>query len=191
VLPLGLLPLLGPAALLIALPELAINLLSSTATQTSIRFHYTAGVVPGLTAAAVLGAARCTRGRPELAVPLGVGVAAAALAGVLVLGPVPDRLDDYRRTEHDRAAATAVELVPEDTPVSATNTLGAHLSERRRVLSFPLLRDALWIAVDQRRPSLGDRLNPPEAPARIATLRSDPAWRVVLDRDGILVLRRR
>jgi uncharacterized membrane protein len=190
-LPLAALPLLAPAALLIAAPEVAINLLSSTVTQTSIHFHYTAGLIPGFVVAAVLGTARVTRSRPRLTTPLSVAAAVAALIGTLVLGPVPDRLDDYERSEHDRVAADALSVIPEDEPVSATNTLGAHLSERRRVLSFPLVRDALWIAVDEQRPSLGDRLNPPEAPARIAAIRHDPSWQVVFDRSGIVVLQRR
>jgi uncharacterized membrane protein len=191
VLPLAALSLLAPAALLIAVPELAINLLSSTVTQTSIHFHYTAGLIPGFVVAAVLGTARLTKSSPGLTLPLSVATAAAALIGSLLLGPIPDRLDDYERTENDRVATDALAVIPEDDPVSATNTLGAHLSERRRVVSFPLVRDALWIAVDQQRPSLGDRLNPPEASTRIATIRRDPSWRVVFERDGILVLRRR
>jgi uncharacterized membrane protein len=182
-LPLALLPLLAPAALLVALPELAINLLSSTVTQTSIHFHYTAGLVPGLLLAAVLGAAR----RP----PLAFVVAGATLAGSVALGPFPEPVQDYDRTAHDEIAAQALAVVPDDEPVSATNTLGAHLSERRRVFSFPQVEGALWVAVDEERPSLGDRLNPPEASARIAAFRRDPAWRIVFDRDGVLVLRRR
>jgi hypothetical protein len=59
------------------------------------------------------------------------------------------------------------------------------------VFSFPVVREARWIAVDEERPSLGDRLNPPEAGARIAALRRNQAWRIVFDRDGILVLARR
>jgi uncharacterized membrane protein len=191
VLPLAVLPLLAPAALLVAVPELAINLLSSTATQASIHFHYTAGVVPGVVAASVFGAARLSRLRPGLAGQLGVAVVALGLAASLWLGPLPERIDDYSRTEHDRVAAEAVELVPPGEPVSATNTLGAHLSERRRVFSYPVVREARWIAVDERRPSFGDRLNPPEAAARIAALRKDRAWQVVFDQDGVLVLRRR
>jgi uncharacterized membrane protein len=191
VLPLAALPLLAPAALVVAVPELAINLLSSTLTQTSIHFHYTAGVVPGLFAAAILGASRLTRRYSGLAVPVGAVVVATAGVASLWLGPVPDRVDDYGRTEHDRAAAEALKLIPSGEPVSATNTLGAHLSERRRVFSYPFSRNARWIAVDTQRPSLGDRLNPPSAAARIAALRRDPAWRVVFDRDGVLVLLRR
>ena len=45
----------------------AINLLSAAATQTSIRFHYTAGLIPVLIVAAVFGAARIVRRRPDLA----------------------------------------------------------------------------------------------------------------------------
>ena len=52
---------LAPLAALTALPELALNLLSDTRTQTSIHFHYTAGAIPGLMVAAVLGAARLRR----------------------------------------------------------------------------------------------------------------------------------
>ena len=193
--------LLAPAALLVALPELALNLLSSTRTQTSIHFHYTAGLVPGLMAASVLGAARLTRKRPSLAMPLGAVAVAVALVANYRLGAVPLwqhvpggetlRADTYGRTDHDRAAARALAVIPEDEPVSATNTLGAHLSERRRVLSFPLVAGARWVAVDERRPSLADRLDPPGAQARIAAMHRDPAWRVVFREDGIVVLRRR
>jgi uncharacterized membrane protein len=191
VLPLAALPLLAPAALLVAVPELAINLLSSTVTQTSIHYHYTAGVTPGLVAASVFGAARLSRICPGLTGRLGVAAVVIGLAASLWLGPVPHRIDDYARTEHDRVAVEAVELIPPGEPVSATNTLGAHLSERRRVFSYPVVREARWIAVDEQRPSLGDRLNPPEAASRIGALRRDPAWRIVFDRDGVLVLRRR
>ena len=55
------LPLLAPLTALTAAPELLLNLLSDTRTQTSIHFHYTAGALPGLFVAAVLGAARLRR----------------------------------------------------------------------------------------------------------------------------------
>src|SRR5205814_7385698 len=55
-LPLGGLALLAPLMLLAAPPEPAVNLLSAATTQTSIRFHYTAGLIPVLIAATVFGA---------------------------------------------------------------------------------------------------------------------------------------
>ena len=71
------------------------NLLSAATTQTSIRFHYTAGLMPVLVVAAVLGAARlgaaarprrCRwrrggRGRARLELPPGPDPALALLPG--------------------------------------------------------------------------------------------------------------
>src|SRR4029453_6093637 len=56
VLPLALLVVLAPVALIAAVPELAVNLLSAATTQTSIRFHYTAGLTPVSIAAGIFGA---------------------------------------------------------------------------------------------------------------------------------------
>jgi uncharacterized membrane protein len=184
-LPLAGLFLAAPLLLIPALPELAANLLSETATQTSIEFHYTAPIIPFLVAGTVLGAAR---------VPLLAPVAlAASLAGAVVLGPlwagelVPDRL-----SAHDRVAARAVGLVPSHAPVSSTNGLGAHLSARRRVFSFPVIRESEWVAVDLRRASYLDRPSAPSTAAiPLARLVASGDWETVLEEDGILVLRRR
>jgi uncharacterized membrane protein len=184
-LPLAGLFLAAPLLLVAALPELAANLLSETVTQTSIEFHYTAPIAPFLVAGAVFGSARL----PRLA-PL---VPAAALAGAVALGPlwagelVPDRM-----SAHDRVAARAVDLVPQDAAVSSTNGLGAHLSARRRVFSFPVVREADWVAVDLRRASYLDRRSAPSTTAvPLAELLRSGGWETVLEEDGIFVLRRR
>ena len=57
-LPLVLLPLAAPLAALAAAPELGLNLLSSTLSQTSVKTHYAAVAVPALFAATIYGAAR-------------------------------------------------------------------------------------------------------------------------------------
>ena len=75
--------------------------------------------------------------------------------------------------------------------MSATNTLGAHLSERRRVFSFPVLGEARWVAVDLERPSYRDQLGRETQVRRaVAALRADGRFAVVFDEDGILVLHR-
>src|SRR6266576_4305685 len=83
-LPLGLAMLAAPVLLLAALPELAINLLSAAPAQTSIRFHYTAGLIPVLVAATVFGAKRI--GPP---VPVASLAVVLCVAANYVLGPVP------------------------------------------------------------------------------------------------------
>jgi hypothetical protein len=94
-------------------------------------------------------------------------------------------------TEHDRVSARALRLIPDDAVVSATNSLAAHLSERERILSFPVLDDAAWIAVDETRPGYADRVAPLPTAIRVRELRVDPLWRVVFDEDGVVLFRRR
>lgn len=181
-LPLALLPLAAPVALLAALPELGLNLLSSTVTQTSVKTHYAATAVPALLAATVFGVARLGERWAYVA-------ALAALTGAVVLGPlgrVPVRAD-----AHDAAARQGLALVPAGAPVSATNTLGAHLSARHRIFSFPVLREAEWVAVDERRLTYLDSLRPERSRPALTALQRNPHWRRVFAEDGILVFHRR
>jgi uncharacterized membrane protein len=185
---------------LAAVPELALNLLSATPTQTSIHFHYTAGAIPPLVAASVLGAAALERRRHGLAVPLALTAVTACLIANWRLGPLPiwrevpggETLQAYAShvSAHDRAAARAVERIPDDAVVSATNSLGAHLSARERVLSFPYVQDAEWVVADETQPGYGDRIAPLATATRLAGLRRSPAWRLVFEEDGVLVFRR-
>ena len=196
VLPLAALCLLSPVVL-VAVPELALNLLSSTRSQSSIHFHYTAGEIAPLVAAAVLGAARI-RGRWR--VPIAAITLVAALVGNYRLGAIPfwrelpggQSLQATAGTvsDHDRIAERALRVIPGNAVVSSTNSLGAHLSARRRVLSFPLLEDATWVAADETQPGYADRIAPLPTSAQLVWLRRNPAWRLVFEQDGILVFRR-
>ena len=93
-------------------------------------------------------------------------------------------------TAHDRIAARALKLIPGDAVVSASNSLGAHLSARRRVLSLPFVEDATWIAADETQPGYSDRIAPLATTAQLLWLRRNPAWRLVFAQDGVLVFRR-
>ena len=196
ILPLAGLCLLSPIALA-AVPEIAINLLSSTPTQSSIHFHYTAAEIPPLVVAAVLGAARVG---PRWRIPVATLVVLTALVGNYRLGAIPfwrelpgGQVLQARAasvTEHDRIAARALRLIPAGAVVSATNSLGGHLSARRRILSFPYVQDATWIAADETQPGYADRIAPLPTAAQLVWLRHNPAWRLVFERDGVLVFHR-
>jgi len=199
-LPLLALPLLAPVALVTVLPELVLNLLSATRTQQSIHYQYAATAIPGLTVAAVFGAASLRRRRGWVQ-PVATAAVVGCLAANYVVGPLPiwrhfpggETLATraHEVTEHDRVSARALRLIPDDTVVSATNSLAAHLSERERILSFPVLDDAAWIAVDETRPGYADRVAPLPTAIRVRQLRLDPLWRVVFDEDGVVLFRRR
>jgi uncharacterized membrane protein len=196
VVPLAALSLLAPLVLIAALPELALNLLSATPTQTSIHYHYTAGLIPPLVVAAVLGAKKLSR----WTLPVAMAVVVAALLGNYRLGPIPGwrhvpggsrfQATAAHVTEHDRIAARALKLIPKSAVVSATNTLGAHLSARRRILSFPYIQDATWIAADETQPGYADRYAPLPTALALASLRRNPDWRLVFEQDGVLVFNR-
>jgi uncharacterized membrane protein len=200
-LPLLALPLLAPLAALTAAPDLLLSLLSDTRTQTSVHFHYTAGALPGLMVAAVLGAARLRRRFVWARWPEGRAVVASTLVAGILLGPLPVwskvpygsdlGAREYVVGNHARVAARALRLVPSGAPVSATNTLGAHLSARRRVFSFPVVQEARWIAVDRTRPSYRDQTGrAAQFEAALARLRAGGGFEVVFDQDGVLVLHR-
>jgi uncharacterized membrane protein len=201
VLPLGLAMLAAPLLLFAALPELAINVLSAAPAQTSIRFHYTAGLIPVLVAGAILGTARLSRSRPDLARLVPTIAVVLALVSNYFLGAIPlwryfpggeqAQATAWQVSEHDRVAARALRLIPPRAVVSATNSLGAHLSARRRILSFPFIQDATWIAADETSPGYADRLAPLPAAVQLSWLRRNPEWRLVFERDGILIFQRR
>jgi uncharacterized membrane protein len=199
-LPLALLFVAAPLALVAAVPELGLNLLSATRTQTSIHHHYTAGLIPPLVVASVLGAARLARGRPQRGVYLAVVAVAVALVANYRLGAFPLWRDlpggeSYQAyashvSTHDRVVNRGLRLIPDDAVVSATNSLGSHLSARRRFLSFPYVQDADWIAADETQPGYADRWDPLATATDLARLRRDNRWRLVFSEDGVLIFRR-
>jgi uncharacterized membrane protein len=200
VVPLGVLSVLAPVLLLAALPEAALNVLSKNPYQASIHFHYTAGLIPPLFVASVLGAARLARRRPRVKPYLGPAVLVLAVLSNFYLGAIPvwaslpggNSFQGHatKVTAHDRITQRAVALVPDGAVVSATNSLGAHLSARRRILSFPRLDDATWVAVDETNGSYLDGSGPVPMESDVVALRRDPDWRLVFEQDGVLVFRR-
>jgi len=195
--PLAFLPLLAPLVLVAALPELAVNVLSAVTTQTSIHFHYTAGLIAPLVIAAIFGAERLRRIRT---LPIVTAALAVAIVGNYRLGPVPlwQHIPGGQRfqaraadvTAHDRIAARALRLIPSDAVVATTNSLGAHVSARRRVLSFPFFQDATWIAADETQPGYADRYAPLATAEQLVWLRRNPEWTLLFEQDGVLVFRR-
>jgi len=176
--------LLEPLLALAAVPDLAINLLSNASGQSSIAYHYTAGIVPFIVAGSIVGLARLRRHAPRLALYV-----LAAVVGIAIYSPL--RLGTSHLSEAlpsdpaHRAKVAALSLIPRDAAVSASNELGAHLSERRRILIFPYaIKDARWIVLDRADPSY-DRA---WYGRRIQAVRRDLRWRLVYASHGILVL---
>ena len=199
-LPLALLFAAAPLALVAAVPELSLNLLSATHTQSSIHHHYTAGLIPPLIVASVLGAGRLAGGRKERGVVLSATAVAVAVVANYALGAIPlwrelpggESYQAYAThvSTHDRVVDRALDRISGNAVVSATNSLGSHLSARRRFLSFPHVEDAEWIAADETQPGYADRWDPLATAKGLARLRRNPQWQLVFSEDGVLVFKR-
>lgn len=201
-LPLLGLALLSPLLAAGALPELLLNLLSARPEQHSIEYHYSAVMVPFLVAAAIDGYARLARHRPQWTSATWSPV---AVVGVAVIagwhwGPLPFwshvpggsvvRAEQFTLPSDRQTLNDAVALIPSDAVVSAGNRIGGHLSERRRILTFPVVDDAEWVVVDRSRPDVNDRVDQDAYTAAVEALMRSDRFRIMMARDGVVVFRR-
>ena len=189
-LPVAGLCLLEPLLLLGAVPDLAIDLLSSRPQQTMLGYQYTAGIVPFVVAAAVFGAARIKGRVAPSRLAAYVVVLTAVFAGTHTpLKTAFHQLPAARGSNPLREAkAHALSLVPAGVPVSATNQFGGYLSNRRFISIFPSLGEAEWAIVDRNDPDYGIAGN---SSAALQRLQTSPAWRVVYASHGLTVLQKR
>jgi uncharacterized membrane protein len=185
-----LVPFLGlwlfePLLLLGALPDLVINLLSSNGNQTTVQFQYTAGVIPFVVAASIFGAACFKRRAVDLSTWAMAAVACVALYSPIYLGVADLKaLGSTLVSTKGRAVA----LIPDGAPVSASNQLGAHLSGRRYVYTFPYVRRARWIVADVNDTTYGDAKGYKRVIRRYET---DKSWRTVFSSKGVVVLEKK
>ena len=197
-------PLLGlfflsPGLAAVALPQLLANGLSDFRSMTDPRYHSVAAVIPFLIAATVLGIGRIRPSRRGLAA---AAVLVCSATITLVVGPWVRVVDATPLGGRPRLAparvealAAAVAAVPDGAPVVASNTAGAHLSDRRYIYSIPNLGGATWAVIDLRDPWVVRRNSPiltrhPEVVRALAArLARDPVWTKVFDHERVLVFR--
>ncbi len=192
--------LFSPALAAVALPQLLANGLSDWPTTTDPRHHYIAGVIPFLFAGAVFGLARLPAARRTRAA---AAIFVLSVISMLVLGPTPispGRASiGFQATlprAHVVALRSAVSLVPEDAPVTATNRAGSQLSARRYIYSVPTVGRAEWALVDTWNAWMPQASTRAEGPrpellrAFLSRLRTSPGWRQVFERDGVFLFER-
>lgn len=89
-----------------------------------------------------------------------------------------------------------VDLIPEGVPVSASNPVGAHLSDRERIHLFPLVADAEWVVVSRPGRSgraVSDRQGTLRPGLHLRTLGAmirSPVWERVYVNEGVHVFRK-
>jgi uncharacterized membrane protein len=197
------LPLLDPRWLLPAAPPILLNLAATHGYQQEIRYQYLATAAPFLALAAIAGL-RVVAGRRVVLASLLVALVAVAGFIDYRVGPAPWSKDFPRPAEDGpltQARRQALGLIDPATPVSAHYNLAPHLAHRTSIYEFPNPFQAPnWgFPGDRHQPAEIERLRYvlverpllSEADAALLDqLRTQPQWRTVLDRQGIVVLER-
>lgn len=198
--PVGFLSLLSPFALLFALPDFAINLLSSNRLMRSIDFQYTSVIIPFIFIAAVNGLAFIARmfqkGRnaKRIRSAILVVVALAAVWSSYYWGVLPYQRMSlwwlyFRQPPGYTTIKSVVQSIPSNATVSVTNNLGAQVSQRQYLYNFPVnafSADYVLVKLDDRNawPSL-DQQRQVEA-----SLSANPAYELIAREASFSAFRR-
>ncbi len=192
-LPAAFLFLAQPVLLLAVAPQLAVNLLSEQPSTVSPLYHYGAPVIAVLVAATVLAVGRF----PARFRVLAAGVPLVLAIVVLTSIPPKPGTEAYLFPSEQppaRLAAMrhALSLVPPGAPVTVTNRLGAHVSDRRTVHLFPARVGAEWAVLDTRDPSntTAKWIGPTPFAQLLRRFDQDAGWRLVFQREGVRVYRK-
>lgn len=190
------LSLLSPATLVMALPDLSINLLSNFIEMYAGRAHYGAILVPVITISTILGLghlrwllARISDGLAQWGVAVGASlVLVSSLVSFWqqVFLPLTDHLP--QTSARMQTARELMALIPPDAAVAAGSSLNPHVSQRRQVSLFPEIDRAEYVFLD---------VTASPYPIDTASqwwqtqqLLDGGGWGVVAARDGYLLLRR-
>lgn len=140
--PVAFLPVASLSTLLIAVPMLAVNALTTFPYARDYMYHYSALVLVGVIIATVEGIARLGRSPGARRFLVGV-VAASTIGGTVAWGLSPISVK-YREGywpfgsgERAPTQRAALEVIPEDAAVSAIYNLVPHISRRERIYNFP------------------------------------------------------
>lgn len=199
VVPLGLLPLLGPEVLFLALPTLGYSLLSDYRWQYTLQTAYPAPIIPFLFFASVIAIQRVLSWRAPSEpkriarqVAVAVFVLTAAAIGYYYDGAGPLSrnfvLSTYLPDERSALGFSFVDAIPSDGVVVTQNEFLAHLSDRRYIYNpamIPDYRQADYLLVDIKRGWYDIHKGYWD------TFLQSGYFEVVDERDGFLLARRR
>lgn len=203
-LPVGGLALLGLPVLLIAGPEIAINVLSNNGNLQTIFFQYTSAITPYVFLATVVGSAFAYRYlQQRLSAQRFHKIYRAAFILLLVSSAASVwRWAPLRGTKHNHDVAGVFKespyrlsidvlhtLVPPNERLSVTNNLGAQFADRDYIWGFPRRLD-LAEGIIVLRGSDYEQVPKTEVNQKVEELLQDPAWQLIYHRSEIFYFRR-
>ncbi len=197
--PVAFLSLLAPQTLLLSLPTLGINLLSTKPEfYTLEKFHYAALLVPFVVLSALLGVDYLVaRLSPRLEMKrqtLLYSVSALVLISTLLyhrghgFTPLAAGFQIPKATPHHRLAQELMALIPEGATLSAQSRLNPHLSQRPRIYMFPKVEDADYVFFDVSVDSWP--IHPNDQRRLFDTLLGEEGFGILAAKDGYILLQR-
>ena len=198
----GVVALLAPGALLIAVPAVLQNALSSFEWMRSGGAHYSVLIVPITLLAAVEGCRRTFNFVDRLKVSgkrwlkgtaRGVVLASvlgSAFANHLWLGasPLAGGVSWPEPSSRDHLVRQALAQVPPNAAISATSSIYPHLSIREKAYWFPAIQDAEFLAIDVA--GSAHPLEPATLNERVHRLLNQRRYRIETVAPGVVVLAR-
>lgn len=196
------LALAGLPVLLVALPELAINLLSNNTNQHTIFFQYQSVIVPLVFLATVDGLVRIRgwwlrwRGRELNSRWLTGGLLLTALVGAWLWSPLPgtrhhrDAMNAFRTSTYRADVNLAAASITPTDRLAVTNNLAPQFSRRDAIWGFPNNLDQADAIVALEGSDF--ELRPKEEISRLVrALQSDDRFQLIHQREGFWYYRRR
>lgn len=190
--------LFSPQTLLLLLPSLAINLMSTYPPMSVLeKFHYGGPLVPFVIISSVYGMEFLLKRATLL--HLDRQRALYLLSGLIFLAsllhhyyhgftPLARHFQAPVVTAHDRLAHQLIALIPPEAAVSAQSKLNPHLSERERIYMFPRIKDAQYVFFDVTADSWP--IHPNDQKRLFDTLLGEEGFGILAAKDGYVLLQR-
>lgn len=200
--PLGYVSLLGIPIVLLAVPGLLVNMLSSDPTMFSGFYQYSAEIVPFVVVSAAIGTAALSGTGTRLRAPFFAALAPSCCFLVLIAAVVDTHLHGFSQVadgfsvpsvgSHQKLENRLIRRVPPNAVVAAADEILPHLSDRTWAYLLPTIHpangpQAQYIVLDASQPSLPVQ---PRTIHAVAAFALRHGFGIAEARDGILVLRR-
>ncbi len=160
--PVGFISWLNPSSLALMMPNLIVNMISSSPVSKNIYHHYTGAVTPVVFISTIFGIAYLLRVGKSLStaghsgawkrlihpVTLSIGILSSTLLACLLWSRVPDAAS-YRVTSHHEVNDRKADMIPGKASVSVHFFLAPHVAQREGLFLFPdKLGEAEYIFYD-------------------------------------------
>ncbi|MBI2529699.1 MAG: DUF2079 domain-containing protein [Candidatus Diapherotrites archaeon] len=193
-------------AMLVPASTFALNLLSAFPQHATIYFQYNAELIPFVFIAAIFGYARLKKflsgyfNAAHASRAIALSLLSFSILSAIFFGPSPlglldfapneasFNIENYTITPHHVLLLDAISEIPQEAVVSTDSFLAAHLSSRREVYYFPEnLEKADYVLVDT---TIKAHASAGSAKERLQELLNDADYKVLVNEDGVILLRK-